>query len=185
MMFRRIASFVLAAGPAVLGVACSDSPTTAPVNAAAISAEASHRSGYPGWNHTWNNGSNNAALVWCQNHPSVTVSGNIGPSGGTITVGNARLIIPAGAIQQTVHFTATQPAGPNSVVTFEPAGLQFKKPAGLQFDVSGCNVGNYTPDIVYLDDEGVIVERIDAVYSHYWHQVAAPVKHFSSYALAW
>ena len=48
------------------------------------------------------------------------------------------------------------------MVHFEPSGLQFKEPAGLVFDVSNCAINNHTPDIVNLNDEGVIVERIEA-----------------------
>jgi hypothetical protein len=189
MMSRRFARFVFVAGPIVLVAACTDVPPSAPTaSAVAVDAEAQHRRSnrwMPGARSGYTNGNSQASLVWCQSHPMVQVSGNIGPAGGTIVVGNARLTIPPGAITQTVHFTATQPGGYNAQVTFEPSGLQFKKPAGLAFDVSGCNVSSYTPDIVLLNDEGVIVERIPATYSNYWHQVAAPVKHFSTYALAW
>lgn len=184
MTFRRIALLALASMPAVLGVACTDSVPSAPFVAAIDANAALSQGGMPGARSTNSSGTSQAALVWCQSHPQVVVSGDIGAAGGTIVVGNARLIIPAGAITQTVHFTATQPAGANSVVTFEPSGLEFRKPAGLQFDVASCNVGTFTPDVVYLNDEGVIVERIEATYSSYWRQVAAPINHFSSYALA-
>jgi hypothetical protein len=199
MTLRRISILALVAGPVVLGVACADSPIAAPGTIASVHGTAMHRDDDDDdkddrgresrndrdWQHRWTNGTNQAALVWCQSHGPATASANIGPSGGIIAVGNARLILPPGALTTTVHVTATQPGGNNATVHFEPSGLEFKKPAGLQFDVSGCNVGNYTPDIVYLNDEGVIVERIEATYSNHWKQVAAPVKHFSSYALAW
>lgn len=193
MNFRRLSLIAFAAGPVLFGVACADNSSSPTVVASAISAplgrerenERDPEHGLPGQRHGFNDGSSQAALTWCENHNAATASADIGPSGGIIAVGNARLILPAGALSKTVHVTATQPGGHNAMVSFQPSGLQFKKPAGLQFDVTGCDVGNYTPDVVYLNDEGVIVERITAVYSNYWHQVAAPINHFSSYALAW
>ena len=188
MTFRRLSVLALIIGPAMIGVACSDETPSAPIAVAAASGSTFARGSdkaLPGTTRLPSAGSNQAALVWCENHGPATASADIGPSGGIIAVGNARLILPAGALATTVRVVATQPGGPNATVSFEPSGLQFKNPAGLQFDVSGCDVSRYTPDVVYLNEEGVIVERIEAVYSNYWRQVAAPVKHFSSYALAW
>ena len=175
-------------------VACSDripsapAATTAQVASASLNHRYREREADGRYRREWNQGStgtNQAALVWCESREPASASADIGPAGGVIAVGNARLILPPGALNTTLHVTATQPGGHNAMVSFEPSGLQFNKPAGLQFDVSGCDVSGYTPDVVYLNDEGVIVERIESVYSPYWHQVAAPVKHFSSYALAW
>jgi hypothetical protein len=186
MMFRRLVVSALTVGPVLVGGACSDYSPAAPTVAAVATDAQFHRSGsLPGSTNGWNSGTNQAALVWCESHGPASASANIGPAGGIIAVGNAKLILPPGALSKTVHVTATQPGGNNTKVSFEPSGLVFKKPAGLVFDVSDCNVSNYTPDVVYINDEGVIVERVDAVYSNYWHQVAAPVKHFSTYALAW
>jgi len=130
------------------------------------------------------NGGAQSFLVRCENWPA-TSSADIGPNGGIITVGRARLIIPPGALSDVVHVTGTALPDDNPTVAFQPSGLEFKKPAGLQFDVTGCEIPADSPDIVYLNDAGEIVERIEAVYSNYWRQVAAPVRHFSNYALAY
>ncbi|HEX7939720.1 MAG TPA: hypothetical protein VF483_12110 [Gemmatimonadaceae bacterium] len=183
MNFRRLSVLTLLVAPILL--ACSDSISAPKIASTSASATLDRDRAMPGQKNGFNQGTDQAALVWCESHGPASASADIGPSGGIIAVGNARLILPAGALSTTVHVTASQPGGHNAMVTFEPSGLQFKKPAGLQFDVSGCDVGDYTPDVVYMNDEGVIVERIDAVYSNYWHQVAAPINHFSNYALAW
>jgi hypothetical protein len=110
----------------------------------------------------------------------LTGSAEIGPEGGTLDVGPHRLIIPAGALTTKVQVSGFVPAGPNIEIHFEPHGLQFRKPAGLVLNVASC--GN-VPDVVYLNEVGVIAERIKAIFSSWWHAVAAPIDHFSVYAL--
>ena len=187
MRFHRLSAFALAAGPVLLGVACADNSPSAPT-VVAITTNAQLHGGsthLPGPKTGATEGTDQAAFVWCEQQGPASASAEIGPSGGVIAVGRARLTLPPGALTTTVHITATASGADDAVVTFQPSGLQFKKPAALQFDVTGCAVSGDAPDIVYLNDEGVIVERIEAVYSNYWRMVAAPVDHFSAYALAW
>jgi len=67
----------------------------------------------------------------------------------------------------------------------QPEGLRFRKPAGLALDATGCDIsGERAPDIVYLNDRGEIIQRIEATYSNAWHTIAAPIEHFSGYAIA-
>jgi hypothetical protein len=58
--------------------------------------------------------------------------------------------------------------------------LHFKKPAGLVVDVSGCGP---IPSNVFIRsiEDG---ELIKAVYSTWWHTLAAPIAHFSGYIVA-
>lgn len=165
--------------------ACADA-NTAP-DAAALkptSAPASHRS---------NDDDDppkprNTALVRCERHPTWTGSAVIGPNGGQLLVGSSRVIVPPGALSKKVFITATMPAGEFITIRFEfqPHGLVFKKPAGLILNASGCDIPSWAaPDIVYLSDDGEILERINSYYSNYWHTVAAPIWHFSGYAIAW
>lgn len=130
----------------------------------------------------------NAALVRCERHPTWTGSAVIGPNGGQLLVGSSRVIVPAGALNKKVFITATMPEGEFITIRFEfqPHGLVFKKPAGLILNASRCDIPSWAaPDIVYLSDTGEILERIDSYYSNYWHTVAAPIWHFSGYAIAW
>jgi hypothetical protein len=165
--------------------ACADAntaPQAAPLQQS--SAEASHRS-YSGHG---NSNSQRAALVRCEEHPTWTGSAVIGPQGGQLLVGSSRVIVPPGALNKKVFITATMPAGEFITIRFEfqPHGLVFKKPAGLILNASGCDIPSWSaPDIVYLSDDGEILERINSYYSAYWHTVAAPIWHFSGYAIAW
>ncbi len=121
----------------------------------------------------------------CQTHVASTDSGVFGPQGGTLTFGTSLLIIPAGALQDTVTISATVPEGDASRVEFRPQGLQFMKPAGLLLDTSGCSYGDtVAPSVVYLSESGAILETIPAVYDPHWHTIAAPIQHFSGYAIA-
>ncbi len=131
--------------------------------------------------------SGQAATAEAQHHPlactvAQPLSGSaiIGARGGELDVGPHRLIVPAGALQSDTQLSATVPAGSTIEIQFEPHGLQFRKPAGLILDVSSCGP---VPNAVYLDEMGGIAEHIEAVFSNWWHTIAAPIDHFSGYML--
>lgn len=190
MTRRHVAPAFLFAAFAAGAYACADRSPSAP-NATIVAgpASASHRSAdkaLPGQNNGANAGASQARLAQCQQRPAAVGSADIGPSGGEIIVGRARLIVPAGAVNRTVHITGVEQENNIALVEWQPAGLVFKKPVGLQFDVTTCDMpASYIPDVVYLNDQDEIVERIAAVYSNYWHTVAAPISHFSGYAVSW
>lgn len=121
----------------------------------------------------------------CETHVASYDAGVFGPQGGTLIFGKSRLIIPGGALQDTVTISATVPEGDSSRVEFRPEGLQFRKPAGLLLDTSGCTNGDdAAPNVLYLSETGEILETIPAVYDPHWHTIAAPIHHFSGYAIA-
>ena len=183
-MIRKTIATALVAGIAVV-TACTDGPTTpvaAPLQTAS-DASAAHRGSYGRGYNSWRSG-----LVQCENHPAYVGSAVIGPAGGQILVGTSRVIVPPGALNTKVTITATIPAGDNLEISFEfsPHGLVFRKPAGLVLDASGCDIPSYyAPSIVYLGENGEILEYIESYYSNYWHFVAAPIWHFSRYAVAY
>jgi len=126
-----------------------------------------------------------ASATSCATRINSVNSGVFGPAGGTLTFGTSRLIIPGGALRDTVTITATVPGGDVSRVEFEPHGLQFAKAAGLQLDTAGCSVDDQVaPNVVYLSETGEILETIEAVYDPRWHTIAATIWHFSGYAIA-
>jgi hypothetical protein len=143
----------------------------------AATPAANHRGG-----HQPNGGQ--AAYVRCEAHPAYTGSADIGPRGGRVTAGTVTLYVPPGALSRTVHITATVPAGGNAYVEFAPSGLRFRRPAGLLFHAEDCDVPA-DPDVLYVNDDGLVLERIDARYIAYLQLVAAPIEHFSGYVLAW
>ena len=121
----------------------------------------------------------------CATHVAENDVGVFGPQGGTLIFGTSRLIIPAGALLDTVTISATIPDGDASRVEFRPQGLQFRKPAGLLLDTSGCSSSDtVAPSVVYLSESGAVLETIPAVYDPHWQTIAAPIEHFSGYAIA-
>jgi len=116
----------------------------------------------------------------CNISAPITGSATIGAEGGFLFIGANILVVPPGALTQKTTLSGTVDAGNSFKITFEPHGLQFKKPAGLVLDASSCAGA---PNIVYLDEQGGIAERITAIYSTWWRRVAAPLDHFSVYAL--
>lgn len=171
--------------------ACADA-NTAPSGAAlaGTSSAATHRRGTDrdGDDDDKPDDPRRAALVRCEKHPTWVGSAEIGPSGGQLLVGTSRVIVPPGALNKKVFITATMPEGEFITIRFEfqPHGLEFKKPAGLVLNASGCDIPDWSaPNIVYLSETGEILEYIESYYSHHWHTVAAPIWHFSGYAIAW
>lgn len=127
--------------------------------------------------------SSSNSVAACTRRDAQQGSAVIGPAGGTITLGNNQLIVPAGALDTATLITASVPADTIASIHFEPEGLQFRKPAGLVLDGEGCTVSGDGVDVLYLDDDGAVLERIEATYSNFWHTVAAPISHFSVYAI--
>lgn len=121
----------------------------------------------------------------CSGRRIVVSSGRFGPAGGTLLFGNSRLVIPGGALHDTVTITASAPNPNSSQVIFRPDGLHFFKPAGLVLEATGCQTPqDAAPSVVYLSPSGAILEIIPADYDSHWKLVAAPITHFSGYAIA-
>lgn len=123
--------------------------------------------------------------VSCDRRSLVVGSGVFGPSGGTLIVGESRLVIPGGALRDTVTISGSTGGDATSTIRFSPEGLRFRKPAGLTLSGSGCRLPERAEfSVVYLDDEGRILETIAGEYFPRYKVVAAPIEHFSGYAIA-
>ena len=127
------------------------------------------------------------SLLQCDPMPTATATKWVGPSGGTINVGPHKLAIPYGALDGWVKVTATAPSDTVNHVHFEPEGLVFKKYASLTMSYANCDVlGSLLPkQIVYTDDDLVILEVLKSLDLPLDQTVTGRLKHFSEYALAW
>lgn len=122
-------------------------------------------------------------LVACERREPSADSALIGPSGGTLRVGNNELVVPPGALLETVMLRGEVPTDTVASIRLYPEGLTFHRAAGLVLDAQGCADPGTAAKILYLDDAGNVLEKIDAYYAPWWKRVAAPITHFSRYAL--
>ncbi|HEX2635966.1 MAG TPA: hypothetical protein VHL81_02500 [Gemmatimonadales bacterium] len=124
-------------------------------------------------------------LLVCRPQPYAATTGVVGREGGTIVVGQHKLVIPRGALQQNVKITAEQVRGSTNSVRFSPEGLKFKQPAQLTMSYKNCFLVLGSKRIVYTDELlsilNVLVSK-DAVKSK---TVTSPIDHFSRYAVAY
>ena len=124
-------------------------------------------------------------LLTCTPQPYQLVQKTIGYQGGTISVGNHTLVIPRGALRQNTTITAEQMSGRTNSVRFSPEGLQFEQPAGLVLDYKNCLLVVLPKRIVYTDENLKILEVLRSLDFFRGKTVAAPIDHFSRYAVAY
>jgi hypothetical protein len=122
-------------------------------------------------------------VLACERREAKVGSGIFGPPGGVLRVGNNELIIPGGALKGWIEIRGEVPNDTIASIRLFPEGLQFRKAAGLVLDTQGCAEPPGQAKILYLHDDGTILEDIEAHYSPKWKRVAAPITHFSRYAL--
>jgi hypothetical protein len=170
-----------------IAAACAvDGPTTPVASAPAATANRSHWNGnvdgnFPGWNRTPAAVAGTFVPLNCVPKELSEGSARIGPAGGILQIGNHRLIVPSGALTETVVISGTVPAGKPFEVDLQPHGLQFRKAAGLILDASSCTE---VPTIVYIVDQFNLGPPIAAFYSNWWKAIACPIWHFSGYMIA-
>lgn len=184
---RRIkAMFTLlfAGATAVAVFACRDTASPAAVAGPAVSQIT------PSLDRSWQAENENeddgpSHLLVCSAHDSAFASAWVGASGAVIQVGSDRLIIPGGALSDSILITAIVPADTLADIHFEPHGLHFNKDVILVLSTGGCNLGTQSPSHVdYLDNDGNVLETLDGAFNGGSHTVTTKIHHFSSYAIA-
>jgi hypothetical protein len=188
MKFSNLARHGLVASITLTAlVACQGSDVSAPARVGPTTAASLARSQFsaPRGQGFAGNMNNDFQAARCTDRQVTSSAGVFGPAGGTLTFGDSRLIIPGGALTDTVTISATIVDQTTSRVEFQPHGLQFAKPAGLLLSTEGCVLSpDEAPSVVYLSQDGLVLETIDAVYDPHWKTFAAPIHHFSGYAIA-
>lgn len=135
----------------------------------------------------------------------VTVSAEIGKSGGTIEIREAGLkfIVPSNALvppsrQKTVTITVTALRGDEVAYTFQPHGLHFREPVRIEQEFRGTTAegnrsllegveGAYFPSVADLDAvQGVasVLEFRPTSVDVTGSKVKFTVDHFSGYLIA-
>ena len=124
-------------------------------------------------------------LLTCSPQQYASSSKVIGPSGGTITVGAHKLVIPRGALSRNVTITAEQIRGSANTVRFSPAGLRFSKKAEVTLSYANCLTLPLPKKVVYTDERLNILELLRSSDATRSKTVSGTIDHFSRYAVAY
>jgi hypothetical protein len=128
---------------------------------------------------------NITGLLSCQEQQYAVTSQTVGPQGGTIRVGKHALVIPRGALSKSVRIKAEQMRGPTNSVRFSPEGLRFQKQAVLTLNYQNCRNVDVPKAVVYTTDGLVVREILRSLDILRLRIIAAPIDHFSRYAVAY
>jgi len=122
-------------------------------------------------------------LVACRRSGQQQGTAVIGPDGGTLRVGNSSVVVPAGALSERVRITA-RVLDTLAAIELEPHGLSFALPVELTIDTRQCAVReDQRPVLLYLDDDGDVLETIDGQLDDDAENFFARIVHFSVYAV--
>ena len=124
-------------------------------------------------------------LLSCSTQPYAKTTQVVGPLGGIVIVGTHRLVIPAGALKQSITITAEQVPGRVNSVRFSPEGLRFDRPAALLVSYSNCSPLLLLKRVVYTNELLRILELLLLLHNRSNKTVTGTVRHFSLYAVAW
>jgi hypothetical protein len=128
---------------------------------------------------------NITGLLVCQEQRYAVTYETIGPKGGTINIGKHTLVIPKGALGSKVRIKAEQMRGPTNSVRFSPEGLQFEKQAVLALNYENCQNTGVPKSVVYTTEKFEILEILRSLDLLRRKTIAAPIDHFSRYAVAY
>lgn len=124
-------------------------------------------------------------LAQCRIPYDIWVTTRIGPTGGTLDLGdNNTIYFPPGALLTDTTITAHVPAGTTARVFFTPEGLQFPVAAIVTLNISPCITPASLLSVVYLQAD-TISEVEPTVTDPKAKTITATIKHFSSYAVAY
>jgi len=126
-------------------------------------------------------------LLRCEPQEYTADAELIGPNGGSLRVGPHQVTIPKGALDHEVVISAVAPVSDLVEVQLQPEGLHFDKPAELKLSYGQCvePPGWLNLFIVYLSDQGRILEVKTSLDKKGLKAVYTDLDHFSRYAVAW
>ncbi len=182
-----LAALLVAVTAAALS--CADHSTTGPT--AGPEASAIARSGAPVLHASKKAGGGGSGGSGGVDSCSTVLVGmirqTVGPAGGVVALGPARLTIPPGALSAVVTIQAKIPAGySGNYVQFKPDGLVFQQPASLRMSYSNCSLVNATQlKVAQVTDGLQIIQYVPSTNDLGGLTVTGQLQHFSNYAVAW
>lgn len=133
-------------------------------------------------------------LLTCEPQPFESNSAVIGRAGGTIRLGEHKLIIPAGALDRNVRITVEAPSDTVASLRLMPHGLEFDRPAQLVMSYGDCGLLAAVLNTLGLNRPVKIAYTTEQLRVLYWvrstddprrRQVTGYLDHFSRYAVGW
>jgi len=178
----QFAALLVAATAAALS--CADhgitGPTAPSIRAPVFASTTSNKGGGGG-------GGGNGGVDSCSTVLVGMIRQTVGPAGGIIALGPARLTIPPGALSAVVTIQAKIPAGySGNYIQFKPDGLVFQQPASLRMSYSNCSLVNATQlKVAQVTDGLQIIQYVPSTNDLGGLTVTGQLQHFSNYAVAW
>jgi hypothetical protein len=127
-----------------------------------------------------------AGLLRCEPRPFEGDAAIIGPTGGSLHIGDHELVIPRGALTEEKLIVGEAPTSSLVDVEFLPEGLVFQRPAQLTLSYHDCDVPTGIDlRVAYLGLGNRILEWPDSKDLRTLAEVTSDINHFSRYAVAW
>ena len=129
-------------------------------------------------------------LLSCPSSAELIGGGAVSPAGGTVTVGGNEVVVPLGAITDTVDIVIEEPASPYMLVELTADGQahwRFLAPLVVTIDYSRCPIGPLdAPVTVYHVDSatGALLEHMGGTDDRSTRTITFTTDHFSGYAIA-
>lgn len=127
-------------------------------------------------------------LLYCPTSWSRTAIATIGPSGGSVGIGGARLTLPPGAVSATTTFVVSVPASQHLEAEFHAYGrssFQFDVPATITISYRRCGDVDGPFRAWYIDDETkALLENMGGVTDTLTRTHRFQTGHLSGYAVA-
>jgi len=132
-------------------------------------------------------GGGNGGVASCSTVLVGMIRQTVGPAGGVVALGPARLTIPPGALSAPVTIQAQIPAGySGNYIQFKPDRVVFQQPASLTISYSNCSLANAAQlKVAQVSDVLQIIQYVPSTNNLDAHTVTGQLQHFSNYAVAW
>jgi len=130
-----------------------------------------------------------ATLAVCPSDQAQSASSDLGPLGGTVSLGGTSVLLPVGALLSSTSMELTIPASQYMEigVTANGGHFFFQQPITITIDYSRCSpdIQEKTLSVWNIDpDTHRLIQNMGGVDNKLTHQISITTIHVSGYALA-
>jgi hypothetical protein len=136
-------------------------------------------------------GASSATLIDCPVATTESVTSRIGYSGGVLSLGNTRVVIPLGAVLFPQDFTLTIPASHYAEIRVRTGSAEhylFQVPIAMTIDYSRCATAATDQRLLTVwnidPDSKALLEPMTGVDDKLTHTIVFTTIHLSGYAVA-